>query len=258
MKRRSFAKLTSAGTIGLMLPSFSRENKTTHILTLSFDDGFKKSFTKTAKIFENYGLKACLNVMASGHFSDITPPSNYVAPGTLGNFELWNRLAERGHEIMPHGWNHTNLTKVPFKQATELIDKSLEYFQQNLSGFELEKAVFNFPFNASNNELENYVLHKARALRTIENGPLNSFPSDKSARLGCDSRGPENADNWLEQQVTDFLKSIGGWLILNLHGLDGEGWGPISSEYLDKLLKQITKHKFLEILPAGFAINKYG
>lgn len=258
MKRRSFAKLSSSGTLGLLLPSFACQNNTTHILTLSFDDGFKKSFTKTVAIFESHGLQACLNVMASGHFSDFTPPDPYILSDTIGDFELWNQFTERGHEIMPHGWNHTNLTKVSFVEATELIDKSLEYFQQNLIGFKLEDAVFNFPFNASNSELENYVLQKVRAVRSGGNNAINPLPSDNVKRLSCISKGPENADSWLEHNVADFIDSTGGWMVLNLHGLDGEGWGPVSSEYLDKLLKQITKYKFLKVLPAGLAINKFG
>ncbi|NBC02778.1 MAG: hypothetical protein GVY20_03640 [Bacteroidetes bacterium] len=38
--------------------------------------------------------------------------------------------------------------------------------------------------------------------------------------------GPGNIDNWVEQQVNTFLESDGGWLVLNVHGLDDEGWGP--------------------------------
>ena len=37
-----------------------------HIITLSFDDGFKKSSVLTAEIFEKYKLSACINVIATG------------------------------------------------------------------------------------------------------------------------------------------------------------------------------------------------
>ena len=37
-----------------------------HIVTLSFDDGFKRSFVRTAEIYEKYKLSACLNVVAAG------------------------------------------------------------------------------------------------------------------------------------------------------------------------------------------------
>ena len=47
------------------------------LLTLSFDDGFLKSFTEIAEIHARHGLHACLNVMAEGHSMDLnsTRPS---------------------------------------------------------------------------------------------------------------------------------------------------------------------------------------
>jgi len=38
-----------------------------HIITVSFDDGFRKSSEKTAQICEQRGLSACFNVIATGH-----------------------------------------------------------------------------------------------------------------------------------------------------------------------------------------------
>lgn len=45
-----------------------------------------------------------------------------------------------------------------------------------------------------------------------------------------------------------------GWLVYNTHGLDDEGWGPIGSDYLDKLLERLLKIKTVEIIPAGKAM----
>lgn len=257
MKRRNFLKFATAGSIGLLLPAACNK-KPSHILTLSFDDGFKKSFIRIAEIFETYGLKACLNVLASAHFTDFTPPDDYIQTSLAGDFELWNKLAEKGHEIMPHGWNHTNLTEVPFETASALIDKTLAFFQQNLVGFKTEEAVFNFPFNASNSGLEKYALHKVRAVRTGGNSPVNPLPAEEVKRLSCFSYGPDNADDWVNYHVANFIESTGGWLVLNLHGLDGEGWGPVSARFLNQLLQQISKLSYLEILPAGVALKKYG
>ena len=100
-----------------------------HILTFSFDDGFKKSFYKIADIHEQYGLKACLNVIAAGHFPDFNTDPKWMPPAQMGNFDDWNVLKKRGHEVMPHTWRHLNLTKIPFKKAKQNIDKCLDYFE---------------------------------------------------------------------------------------------------------------------------------
>jgi hypothetical protein len=60
----------------------------------------------------------------------------------------------------------------------------------------------------------------------------------------------------VEQQINGFLSSKGGWLVLNLHGLDAEGWGPVSSKYLDDLLKRLVKIEKVEVLPAGELLKR--
>jgi len=61
-----------------------------HIITLSFDDGFKKSSIKTAEIYEKYKLSACVNIVASAHMKDFRPPDYPDVP--RGDFGLWKDL----------------------------------------------------------------------------------------------------------------------------------------------------------------------
>jgi hypothetical protein len=86
----------------------------------------------------------------------------------------------------------------------------------------------------------------------------NPFPSASGpSRLGCWSYGPDNADAWVEKEVNRFLKTSGGWLILNLHGLDEEGWGPVSTAYLTGLLDRLGILNYLDIRPAGAVLKHY-
>lgn len=250
MQRRNFIKTTALGTLALGLSGYSQFNKT-HIITLSFDDGFKKSFYKIADIFEQFNLKACLNVVASGHLPDYVPPDRWQSV-ERGNFDDWNALKKRGHEIMPHSWKHKNLTQIPFEQAQKLIMKCLYYFEENLDGFKTSESVYNFAFNASTPELEKFTLSKVRAIRTQGNSPINPIPTTHApVSLGCSSFGPDNADKWVNEQVTNFINSSGGWLILNLHGLDDESWEPISSTYLFSLLKKMSQLDNVIVSPVG-------
>ena len=229
------------------------EKGITHILTLSFDDGFKRSFYTIADIHEDVGLKACLNVIASGHLPGFKQVDDWILPELMGDFDDWNRLKERGHEVMPHSWKHLNLGKKSFGRSKRLIDKCLAYFEANLEGYKNSEAVFNFPFNSSTPALEEYLLTKVKAIRSRANTTYNMIPdNDQSVRLGCYSNGPNNIDGWVEKTTRDFLHDPqGGWLILNLHGLENEGWGPISTDFLKRFLKEMVKVDYLEIMPAG-------
>lgn len=261
MIRRNFIKTGAIGLTALKFGNWSSVTKT-HILTFSWDDGFKKSFHKTADIFERFGLKACLNVIASAHLKQFEEPNEYHSV-EVGDFNDWNALKKRGHEIMPHSWEHHNLTEIPFDKAKIQINKCLKYFEENLEGYNNEDAIYNFAYNASNQQLDNYVLAKVRAVRTggwniLGNKAENPFPAESSSgRLGCWSFGPGNADKWTENEINKFLKTPGGWLILNLHGLDDEGWGPVSSSFLKNLLNRLTDIEKLDILPTGETLKKY-
>ena len=254
MNRRVFIKSTAFSSIAYGLGKAHASTKS-HILTLSFDDGFKKSFYRIADLFEEHGLSACFNVIASGHFPDFQKVGDWILPELMGNFEDWNALKSRGHEVMPHSWKHLNLANQPIAKAKELIIKCLDYFQENLVGYRADEAVFNFPFNASTPALEEFTLSRVMAIRASEI-PDGDSRKKNLFRQGCRSYGPDNIDAWLENQVDTFLASEGGWLILNLHGLDNEGWGPVSGFYLKELLQRLVKIDTLELAPTGVVLSR--
>jgi peptidoglycan/xylan/chitin deacetylase (PgdA/CDA1 family) len=253
--RRQVIKSLGFGTAGLMIAqSPFRCSEKTHIITLSFDDGFEKSSIRTAEIFEKYGLTACINVIATAHLQNFVLPNEYHA-WKAGDFQLWNELKSRGHEIMPHSYDHQNLTEMPLEQAKESILKCLDVFNKELKGFDAKEAVYNFAYNASTPEIEEWLGTQVMAFRT--GGPAyNPSPHPGQKKLTCISHGPENIDQHLGQTIDEFLNGPNGWFIYNTHGLDDEGWGPVSSGYLDELLDKLTKIKTVDVLAAGEALGK--
>jgi peptidoglycan/xylan/chitin deacetylase (PgdA/CDA1 family) len=226
-----------------------------HLITLSFDDGFKKSSIKTAEIYEKYNLSACINVIATAHLPGFVLPNEYHN-WPVGDFSLWNELKERGHEIMMHGYKHAHKNEIPFEEAKDLILKCIDYFSKNLKGFEPKESIFNFPFNASTPELDEWLPTQVKAFRTGGN-PINELPHKGQVKLTCSASGPENCETFLDGEIEKLLALPSGWLIVNTHGLDDEGWGPIRSTYLDELLKKLTAIKTVEVIPAGKALAAF-
>lgn len=251
--RRQFI-LSSMGLSAALLPGsftscLNTDQKISHVLSLSFDDGFEKSSIKTAEIFEKYNMSACINVIASAHENVFELPNEYHA-WPVGDFDLWNELQARGHEIMPHSLKHTNLREAPFEEAKELVEKCLAIFDKELDSFDRSTAVFNFPYNQSSPEIEEWILQEVMAIRT--GGPeINTLPYKGMSRLTCTSFGPENIDDHLESRIQNLLALPEGWLIYNTHGLDDEGWGPVSSSYLDELLSRMSELDHVAVLPVG-------
>jgi hypothetical protein len=239
--------------LGIPGACMGENRQKTHIVSLSFDDGFQKSSIRTAEIYEKYQLSACINVIASAHENQFALPNEYH-DWPVGDFELWNDLQSQGHEIMPHSYRHANLTQMPIEDAKDLILRCFEVFHRELDGFKQEESIFNFPFNASNTELEELLRPMVGAVRT--GGPaINKLPHKEQFSLGCTSMGPGNIDKHLEQSINELLSLPEGWLIYNTHGLDEEGWGPLSSSFLDELLSRLVQMDHVAVLPVGKALN---
>ena len=133
---------------------------------------------------------------------------------------------------------------MPLEDAKELI----------LKCFKQVESIFNFPFNASNAELEELLTPMVRAVRT--GGPaVNSLPNKNQFKLTCTTSGPENIDKHLKQTISKLLELPSGWLIYNTHGLDDEGWGHVSSSYLDELLFKLVQLDHVAVLPVSKALN---
>lgn len=229
------------------------------ILTLSFDDGFEKSFIKISEIHEKFGLSACLNIIAFGHHKEFSCAFPPVMNSKRGDFHLWNELQDRGHEIMPHGLMHRIKSELPFQDACDYIQCCLDVFSHQLKGFNKDKAVFNFPGNSSTPELERWISTQCRAFRTwdrsFDHKGVNPMPSNDLTKLNTIGFGPGNCEEHLDSHLNEFLKLEEGWFIYNLHGLDEEGWGPIRETYLEKLLEKLVSRNDLLILPTAKALN---
>lgn len=257
--RRNFLKSLGAAAASLPVAALAEDKppKKTHILTLSFDDGFRKSSIRTAEIYEEHGKRACFNIIASAHLPEFRPVDEYQAASPMGDFGLWNELKARGHEIMPHGYKHANLRALPHQEATDLILRSLDMFDKELKGFDRKKAVFNFPFNASTPELDAWLPQHVRAFRA-SGGAVNPWPYNGQARLTSGGAlGKGTTEENVDRLIDGFLAGPSSWGIIMLHGLDGEGWKPIRSDYLDRLLDRLVRISTLDIQPAAATLEKY-
>jgi peptidoglycan/xylan/chitin deacetylase (PgdA/CDA1 family) len=223
-----------------------------YYLTISWDDGFARSMLKVAEIYEKFGLQAEINVMAAAHLKDSQLPPKMATDGVwgapYGDFVLWNELQSRGHVIQPHGLDHTNKAVVSLEMAMEKIKRCLDIFGEELEGFDPCQTVFNFPYNASSAELEAWLPNEVRAFRTGPGPALNPLPKPDTVKIT--TSGWADAEPWLEACVAELLAAPEGWLVYNAHGLDGEGWGPMRSDFLERILDRLMKRGDVQILPA--------
>ncbi len=132
----------------------------------------------------------------------------------------------------------------------------VDVFSKELKDFDPKTAVYNFAYNASTPELEEWLADQVRAFRT-GGGAINPLPHEGQVKLTCTSFGPGNCEAAIDREIEKLLRQDSGWLIFNTHGLDDEGWGPIRATYLDRLLDKLLGIEPVGVLPAGRALRDY-
>jgi len=238
------------------ITTYFRRNRMYYV-TFSFDDGFKKSSIKTAQIYESLGLRADFNIIAvasidsSSLVQDMQPNNKWGSD--YGDFSLWNKLQDNGHFINPHGYNHTDLASIPFEKAIELINKCIDIFSQHLNHYNPENSIFCFPYNSSNKKIEKWVGDKFRAFRTGYNKFFNAVPNKSTKMIYGDSC--QDVEKKVTSLLKEFYKLKNGWFVYNLHGLDGEGWEPVSSAFLKQTLEHLLERKDTKILPKKMVLD---
>ncbi|OWW20630.1 polysaccharide deacetylase family protein [Noviherbaspirillum denitrificans] len=179
----------------------------------TFDDGYPSS-TTVAGIFESFGYRATF----------------FIIPGAIGDTEwgTWKDLAARGHEIGNHSMTHTIDMGDPSVSDATLqteINAAQDRIAQNLG---IKPLSFAFPWHSYTARALSVAESRHYSVRKMSNGESNYqfafFDQDHDASLSA-------ALSTVNDQLR-FVVDNGGWFVAGGHGVDGDGWSPVTSQFL--------------------------
>jgi peptidoglycan/xylan/chitin deacetylase (PgdA/CDA1 family) len=181
----------------------------------TFDDGYQTSFD-IARMFENLNLRA----------------SFYIVAGSVQNeeWEKWKALAEKGHEIGTHSMTHTLDLGDPARteeQLTVEITQAQSLIAQRTG---IKPKVFAFPWHSYSARSRSIALQTHMAIRAP--GPddtdytLSFFDQDQDHYPD-----PTQTLTIVNEQLRASVVN-GGWFVAAGHGLDGNGWSPVTTQLL--------------------------
>ncbi len=173
----------------------------------TFDDGCASSF-QIADIFESVGFRATFFIIA-GWVLD-------------ANWPRWKGLADRGHEIGNHSLTHLDLASPDLTddQLTMQIDGAQQRIERNIGE---RPTTFAFPGNSASPRSAAIALRSHLATRN----PGLPFGSG----FGVFHLNSRTTSDALNAGLEDAL-AAGSWFVVAGHGIDGNGWEPLSSEVL--------------------------
>lgn len=195
-------------------------------VSFCFDDGFLSSTEKTARLFETRGLRASFCIMAA---PDQSADTAHIG-ARFAEWPLWRDLHRRGHDIAPHGWAHERLDTLTHDAACASIERMFARFAAELPGFAAERAIFHTPYLSMPPPLVDWLLARSAAVRIAQGsaGITSQAIAQGSRQTDCITFGPDKVAAQADARIEDFRDADGDWLVLVLHGVDGEGWGSLA------------------------------
>lgn len=178
----------------------------------TFDDGLMSAF-RVADIFTARQLHA----------------SFYINPGLVhdeAEWQRWRDVAAHGHEIGNHSMWHVKLVDASLPESKlkfQILDAQALIAQKTGT----RPLIFVFPYDAYDDRSMQMVMSTHIATR------LPGFRTDPTYKIA------DFASSLTIGQANDTLQDVvnmGGWMVAAGHGIDGNGYSPISSAMLEQHL----------------------
>ena len=220
-------------------------------VSFCFDDGFEATAAKVWRAFDQRRIAASFCVLAAPELAE----DPFIRGAAIADWGFWREARAAGHEVAPHGYAHERLDLLTPREAEDGLLRTLAAFVRELPGFRPDEALFHLAYLAAPQAVVDFLSARTLGVRRALGGAgLNSKTGlQRGGSVDCITFGP-GADETLPARLGQFLDKEEGWLVLVLHGLDGEGWGTLASATLQRQLDRLLEAG-VDIAPAGAAMK---
>ena len=208
------------------------------VASFCFDDGFRATAGKVRHMFGDRGIAATFCVLAAPELAE----DPYIRASRIADWEYWREARDAGHDVAPHGYAHERLDRLPLDEALAGIGRTWDVFARELPGFQADRSLFHLAYLAAPQPVVSFLGSKTLGVRrSTGHAGLNGLQSlRRGGDVDCLTFGASAADA-LDRRLGRFMQAESGWLVLVLHGLDGEGYGPVPSSRLERALDRLLE-----------------
>jgi peptidoglycan/xylan/chitin deacetylase (PgdA/CDA1 family) len=206
-------------------------------VSFCFDDGFRASADKVRRIFSARRLSAAFCVLAAPELTN----DPYIRRSDVADWGYWRETLAEGHEVAPHGFAHEHLGRMSFNDACDSVQRTLDVTERELPAFNARESIYHVAYVSAPVEVIRWIGQRSLGVRVATGGyGLNAWESlSQGGCVDCMAWGPQTCDEPARAHVERFVQAPSGWLVVVFHGLDGEGWGTLSSAALERMLDQL-------------------
>lgn len=226
----------------------------TKAISFCFDDGFQASADKIQRIFAQRNQSACFCVLTAAELAE----DPFIRAAPIADWAYWRDAAAAGHEVAPHGYAHEYFGKLSVAAACDSVQRALDSFQQELPGFDPTRSFYHLAYLAAPVPVVQWIGERTLGARmALGRGGRNDLSAwSHGMPIDCITFAPPDADELGRQRIERFIQEEEGWLVLVFHGLDGEGWGTLSSDALARMLDDVERAGVV-VMPPNRMLQEY-
>lgn len=226
-------------------------------LSLTFDDGFRKGSEVAAEILGAHAMAATFYIV-----------TGWVAPARAavrerfnrgcdhGDWGHWRRIRDAGHEIGSHTFSHLNVTGSRARLFPWIVADELRRSRDDLAREVPQPSyTISMTWNASSSRSDRMVRTLYDACRlggsSVKYNEFRALDTHRLASWAPDATASVPAYDEAIGRIPE-----GGWLILQFHSFDGEGWSPLSRRTFHALCEVAARHKDVKVATVAQVIER--
>ena len=182
-------------------------------VSFTFDDGLRSAIDTVAPMFESFSWRTTFFINSTPWYTE------------------WKIMAENGHEIANHSFQHIHLIRIPDKETLEFeINHNYEMIENNIG---IAPLSFAHTYDVTNDLIDSVVFEKHLFSRISPPRFCHPIEYNFATKL-----------NQANSYIDDAIKSS-DWIVPAMHGIE-DGSYPIKKDFLRQHLEYI-KSKESEI-----------
>jgi peptidoglycan/xylan/chitin deacetylase (PgdA/CDA1 family) len=245
--------------LGLLVGSEIRNGQDgrARFLSITFDDGLLYGSEIACELLAKHGMLATFYIV-TGWVEPVRAAlrERYNAGRSHGSWHHWRRVREAGHEVGSHTFSHVNAWGKKALLIPWLIGQEVALSHADLMR-ELPQARYtiSMPWNAATARSERHVRQHFSACRLGTSAPAYNR-LQKLDRFRLASWAPASATPIHAYERAFAEIPAGGWLVLQFHSFDNEGWDPLPRNVFERICRIAAAVPSLEIATVGTVIGR--
>jgi peptidoglycan/xylan/chitin deacetylase (PgdA/CDA1 family) len=226
-------------------------------LSITFDDGLLRGSEIACELLAKHDMPATFYIV-TGWVQPIRASvrERYNAGRPHGDWRHWRGVRDAGHEVGSHTFSHVNAGGKKAMLMPWLIGQEVARSHADLvREVPQTRYTISMPWNAATARSERHARQHFSACRLGTSAlAYNQLQNVDRFRLVSWAPASQTPISAYEHALTEIPPS--GWLVLQFHSFDNEGWDPLPRDAFDRICRIAAAEPSLKVATVSSVIER--